>query len=254
MAITPNWLAATSGQPPQAGQVNQFLGSHAATLLYGGEEKSNITTDGGTTTNTNGTYLAQSFATFGVQTAIGYVFIPLASNTNLGSNLGTTTVGLYANSGGAPTGSPIVSTTVTTEYTNAVTGGVTTVYVTVPLPATGLTPSTTYWIVVAAAGGASFNYTWRRSAAVSGASTSTNGTTWTAQAYGFGYQVWDQTATGPLVSAWFENGGRYTVTNWNTNQTPKFYAEYTVGQTAAGYLQSYRTFSYGANGLLTGVS
>ena len=41
------------------------------------------------------------------------------------------------------------------------------------------TPSTTYWVVMKAAGDVSDYYTWLKSTLTSGASTSTNGTTWT---------------------------------------------------------------------------
>jgi hypothetical protein len=251
-AQTPTWSAATTGSTPQAGHINQLLGTHATTLLYTGTQTAAQTTAAGTATNSNSLYIAQSFATTGGQTQVGYVQLYLDSAVASGGNLGTITVSLYANSAGAPTGSPIVTTTATTEYVNAISGASTTTFVTYPLPAT-VSPSTTYWIVTAPAGNGSFFYTWKRSTQVSGASTSSNGTSWTAQAYGMVFKVFDQTAANPLVATWEDAGARWTWRSTNTSGQIAQYAEYTAGQTAAGYLQSFRTLSY-TNGLLTGVA
>jgi hypothetical protein len=246
---TPNWQAATSGSPAQAAHVNQFLGTHATTLLYAGVQRSAQTTAGTGSTSTNGTWLAQSFTTAVGQTAIGYVLIQLDPNTGLGSNLAPTTVSLYANSAGAPTGAALVSATVTAEY-----GFFGPINLFVPMPITGLTASTTYWIVATAAGNASFSYSWNRSNQTSGASTSANGTTWVAQTYGFLYQVFDQTASGLLQGTWEDAGARWT---WRSYATPSnritATTEYTAGQTTAGYLQSNRSYTY-TNNLLTGIS
>ena len=253
MTGIPAWEAATTGQPPLASQINQFLGPHPSNELYAAVQTAAQTTAGSTTTNTNGTYLAQSFTTAGGQTAIGYVIVPVTTTTTSGSSLATTTVGLFANSAGAPAGSALVSTTITAEYANLASGGTNTVKLIYPLPATGLTASTTYWIVVAAAGNVSNSYTWFQSNQVSGASTSPDGVTWTAQGYGFEYQVFDQTASGLLTAVVEDSGSRWTVSTYTATGEISTYGEYTAGQTASGYLQSYRTYSY-SNGLLTGVS
>lgn len=214
-------------------------------MLYTGVETSSQNTAGAGNTTTNGTYLAQSFNTAVGQTAIGYVAIELLSTTSLGANLSPTTVSIFANSAGAPSGSALISATVTAEYADF--GALNLV---VPTPVTGLTASTTYWIVVAAAGNATFNYFWNRSNQTSGASTSPNGTTWTAQAYGFLYQVWDQTAIGPRVATWEDGGVRWTWTGHDVNDKLQSYAEYTNGQTTAGYLQSGRTLQYSGTALV----
>lgn len=250
MAVTPTWQAATAGQAPLAGHVNEFLGTHTASILYAGVQTAAVITSGAISTNTNGTWLAQSFTTAAGQTAIGYVIIPLRTASTSGSTLAPTTLSLYANSGGAPAGSPLVSTTLTAEY--ATTGTLNT-FNTYPLPVSGLTASTTYWLVTPAAGGSSDHYNWYRSAAASTASTSANGTSWTAQAYGFRYQVFDQTPDGPVTCTWEDGGARWTVLGYNATQQPTSYAEYTAGQTAAGYLQSLRTLTY-SGPLLTGVA
>lgn len=253
MVTTPTWLAATAGQAQVAGQVNQFLGTHASTILYAATQTAAQTTAGATSTSTNGLYLAQSFTTAVGQTAIGYVIVPVTTTTTTGASLAPTTLSLYANSAGAPTGSALVTTTLTAEYANKASGGTATVKVIYPLPVTGLTASTTYWLVLAAAGNVSNSYTWYRSNQVGGASTSPNGTTWTAQAYGLEYQVFDQTASGLLTATRDDAGARWTATTYTATNLINTYAEYTSGQTAAGYLQSYRTNSY-SNGLLTGVA
>lgn len=253
MATTPIWLAATSGQQGNAGQVNQFLGTHASTILYAAVQTAAQTTAGSASTSTNGLYLAQSFTTAAGQTAIGYVTVPVTTTTTSGSSLATSTLSLYANSSGAPTGSALVSTTLTAEYAHSASGGTPTVSVLYPLPITGLTAATTYWLVLAAAGGVSNSYTWYRSNQTSGASTSTTGTSWTAQTYGFLYKVFDQTASGLQVATRDDSGARWTATTYTALNQISTYAEYTAGQTSAGYLQSFRTFSY-TSGLLTGVA
>lgn len=253
MATIAAWRAATSGQGAQAGHVNQFLGGHQAQILYTGTQTAAQSTAGSAATTTNGLYLAQSFTTAAGQTAIGYVIVPVTTATTSGSSLATTTLSLYANSGGSPTGSALVTTTVTAEYANLASGGVNTVKVLYPLPATALTPSATYWLVLAAAGNASNSYSWYRSNQASGASTSSNGTTWSAQTYGFEYQIFNQAVSGMPVATWEDSGARWTVTTYDTLQQLATYAEYTVGQTTTGYLQSRRSYTF-SNGLLTSAT
>jgi hypothetical protein len=245
---TPTWQAATTGQLPRAAHVTQLLGSHASQILYAGVQRAAQTTAGTGNTSTNGLYLAQSFTTASGQTAIGYVMIQLESNTSAGANLPPTTVGIYANSGGAPTGSALVSATLTAEYSNAAPANVT-----VPVPVTGLTASTTYWIVAAAAGSSTYSFSWNKSNQASGASTSANGSLWNAASYGFLFQVYDQTVTGQPACTWDDSGARWTWTGYTTQNQVSQYAEYTSGQTNSGYLQSFRTFTY-TSGLPTGVS
>lgn len=253
MVTTPAWLAATAGQPQVAGQVNQFLGTHASIVLYAAVQTAAQATAGGASTSTNGLYLAQQFTTAVGQTAVGYVLVPVTTTTPTGSSLATTTLSLYANSAGAPSGAALVSTTLTAEYANLASGGTATVPVIYPLSVTGLTASTTYWLVLAAAGNVSNSYTWYRSNQASGASTSPTGATWTAQTYGFKYQVFDQTASGLQVATREDAGARWTASSYTAAGLISTYAEYTAGQSAAGYLQSFRTFSY-SGGLLTGVA
>jgi hypothetical protein len=234
---TPAWLAATATQPGQSGQVNQFLGTHAASIIYTGATIASQTTTGSGNSNTNATWLAQSFATGVGVSAVGRVRLMLGftgSPTPL-------TVSLYANSAGAPTGSPLVSTFVPTNY---LTGGGSTV--SIPLPVS-VSASTTYWIVLPAVGDASDFYQWFKSNQTSGASTSTNGTSWTAQTYGFLYTTIDQTPTFPLVHTWEDSGARWTTVTSNANGTPSQLQELTTAQGTNQYMYSSRSFTYSSS-------
>lgn len=250
---TPTWQAATSGQPPKADHIRQFLGTHAIRNLYAATLRASQTTAGGTSTATNGTFLAQRFTTGASQTATGYIVIPLTTTVTSGTGLAATTVSLYTDNAGVPSSTILVSATVTAEYANLASGGTPTTGLIYPLPATGLASSTQYWIVVAPAGTGGAHFTWYQSNQVTGAFTSTNGTTWTGQTYGLLFKVYDQAAIAPLTATWEDGGARWTASTYAPTGQLATYAEYTAGQTAAGYLQSFRTASY-TSGQLTGVS
>lgn len=241
---TPNWLAATSGQATKAGQVNQFLGAHASTIVNTGVLKASQSTAGSGGVNSNSLYIAQSFTTAVGQTSIGQV-LPTLSIT--GSPTTPLSVSIYASSAGAPSGSPLVTTVMPQEFLSG-----TPTALPIPLPCT-VTASTTYWIVTAANGTVSNLFTWGKSNQTSGASTSANGTTWTAQAYGLLYQVYDQSPVLPVRCTWEDSGARWTLFGFNAaNRITSLY-EYTAGQTATGYLASVRSLAY-TSGVLTGVS
>ena len=242
---TPNWQAATSGQGPQSAQINQFLGTHSVTPIYTGNQVASATGGSGNA-NSNGLWLAQSFTTGGGETAHGYVTAQIFPNTGLSSNLGPAFVSIYSNVAGKP-GSPLITFTGPVEYVNA--APVDTAF----FGPIGVSPSTQYWIVLQAAGNASFNYTWSKSSAGSGAATSPDGVTWTTQAYGFRFVAYDLSAIGNPVGTWEDGGLRWTWQSFNTTGLPNQYAEYTAGQTTLGYAQSFRTFAYSVN-QVTGVS
>lgn len=254
MAVTSNtWLGATAGAGilPTAAQQQAFLGIHKAQLLYAGTQQAGQTTNGATSTSTNNLWLAQSFTTGGAQTAVGYVIVPVTTTSTSGSSLAATTLSLYASSAGAPTGAPLVSTTLTAEYANLASGGTATNRLIYPLPVTGLTTATTYWLVLHSTASTG-SYTWFRSNQVSGASTSTNGTTWSAQSYGLVFQVFDQAASGLLTAVWEDSGARWQALTYSTVGELASVGQYTVAQ-SAGYVQGYRAMSY-SNGLLSGVA
>jgi len=237
----PAWLGATSGQAAQAGQVNQFLGAHAITYLYQGAIQDSQTTAGsGNGSTAGGTYLAQKFTTGSSQTKLGYALANVLGGTT-GFPL---SMSVYASSGGAPTGSPLITVLAPSEY---IAFGPT--YLLFPLPLT-VTASTVYFLV--ATPPASGTYTWAKSNQASGTYTSTNGTLWTAQTYGLEYQIFDQSATGPLTATWEDAGSRWLWLGYNASNQVSKLSEYTVAQ-ASGYVTSNRALSYSGT-LLTGVA
>lgn len=242
MTAIPSWLGATASSAAQAGQVNQFLGAHTATFLYASVQKAAQTTAGSGAVNSNSLWIAQSFSTAVGQTQVGRVVLTLAETLPPAP----LTVSLYANSAGAPTGAALVSAAVPKEFLTGSPAALS-----IPLPAT-VTASTTYWIVTTAVGDASNFFSWSKSNQVSGASTSANGTAWTAQAYGLLYQVYDQTASGALTHTFEDTGARWTLFTYNASSQLTGLAEYTAAQ-ASGYIQSNKTLSY-SSGLLTGVA
>lgn len=248
MAVTSNtWLGATTGALPTAAQQAAFLGVHKTQMLYAGTLGSAQSIGGSGTTNSNSLYIAQSFTTAASQTTVGYVLLNMGALTGTGSLLAPLTVGLYANSAGAPTGSALVSVSAPAEYVFP--SPTLSVF---PLPVSGLSPSTTYWIVTQPVGTVTYNYEWSKSNQTSGTSTSTNGTTWTAQTYGSIYAVYDQTASGQLTAVWEDSGARWQAFYYGTTGEVSGLAQYTVAQ-SSGYQQGYRNLSY-SNGILSGVA
>jgi len=241
---TPSWLAATSGQPTQAGQVNQFLGTHNATIVFTGATQAQQTTAGSGSVSSLGTYIAQSFQTTGAQTTIGRVSLTL-------SKTGTPppiTLSIQANNSGAPSGTPLVTTLLPQDFL-----GTSSANFSIPIPITGLTPSTTYWIVLNAQGTSGNIFSWFKSNQTSGCSTSTNGTSWSAQTFGLLYQVVDNSAVIPFAHTWEDSGVRWTILGYNVSGQLVTVAEYNQGQTATGYLLSVRSLSY-TNGILSSVA
>jgi hypothetical protein len=241
VSVVPAWLGATAGSPAQAGQVNQFLGAHPATVLYAAVQQAAQNTAGSGAQNSNGTWIAQSFTTGAAQTALGRVVLTLADT----GSPAPLTVSLYANSGGNPTGAALVSTSVPKEF---LTGSA--AALSIPLPAT-VTALTTYWIVTTAVGSVGNLYSWSKSNQVTGCSTSSNGTSWTAQAFGLLYQVYDQTGSGNLTHTWEDSGARWTGLTYTSNQISGL-VEYTAAQ-ASGYIESNRALTY-SSGQLVGVA
>lgn len=246
MSTVPAWLAAAAAQPAQAGQINQFLGAHPAKLLYQATLTDSQTTAGSGSSLSNGQYIAQKFTTGSSQTAVGYAacFItPTAAHPTA-----TLQMSIYASSAGAPTGAPLITVTATIEYVVFAPQ-----YVVFPLPLSGLTSSTVYFLVIAPAGvDATHCYQWSKSNQASGTYLSANGTTWAAQTYGSLFKVYDQSTVQPLVATWEDSGARWTWMQYNASGQLTELSEYTAAQ-GGGYLQSNRVFSY-TNNVLTGIA
>ncbi len=240
---TPNWSGASVGSRPLAGQVNQFLGTHASTFVYTGAEKDNQSSAGSGAVDSNGLYIAQSF-TAGSSYTSGRVVLTLALT-------GTPTpwsLSIQSNSGTAPSGTLLAGpVSLPPGFVGASAAAVS-----IPLSA-ALTNGTKYWIVANAVGDAGDFFAWSKSNQSSGASTSTNGTSWTAQSYGLLFQVWDNTVVQPLVHTFEDSGARWTTLAFNAQGTPSELSEYTVSQAANDYVQSVRSFTY-TNGLPTSIT
>lgn len=245
---TPSWLAATAGRRTQAGLVTQLLGAHTSQWVYAGTLQTQQATGTAAYLSLASGYVSQFFTTGSSQTAIGRVALQIS--TVDGSPTTTTisplTVSLYAASSQLPVGSALASTTVTEPYIYGQP-----FWMSVPLLATGLASSAQYCLVVSGAGSSSAYYVWQKSNQASGAATSTDGATWTAQPYGLMYQVYDTTASGLIQSLVDDNGARITNFTWS-GSTITGISEYTVAQ-GGGTLVSTRTLTY-SNGLLVGVA
>lgn len=237
---TPAWLGATSGSAPQAAQVNQFIGTHAVTFVYTGTSFSSQTTAGSGTVQSNGLWIAQSFTTGASTTAVGRI-APTFAVTGVPAPM---TVQIQTNNAGAPSGTAVVTTVIPPGWGNA-----SATAQSIPLPATGLSPSTTYWLVTQPAGDVSDYFAFSKSNQVTGVSTSTNGSTWTAQAYGIEYTAYDQSVILPLRHTWEDSDARITEFFYNANGTVADLEEYTVAQGSGQFVYSYRTFNYSSNSL-----
>lgn len=253
MTGIPTYAAALAGQNGGAGAVNQFLVPHNATFIYASALlQSGQSTGTGNYTTTQGQYLSQTFTTGASQTTISEVWLQISTigGSAVTNSITPLTVGLYADSGGEPTGSPLASASLveTAVYASGF-------WVIIPMPISGLTASTTYHLVVSPAGTSTAYYVWQNNNQAGGGSISPDLVTWTDQTFGFMYRVYDQTASSnSLLQFVVEDGGlrwiEYTYTAQNLINT---ITEYTVDQTGTGSVSYTRTLSY-TNGLLTGVS
>lgn len=247
----PAYLAATAGYGANPGTVNQFLTSHNAQLIYSGNSlQASETTGSGLYLSTAGTYLAQEFVTGPAQTVIGNVHLQLSTvgGSPITATITALQVALYASAAGLPTGAPLASAALAEQYVYS--GGF---LLTVPLGASGLSPSTPYQIVLSPAGTSSAYYAWQCSNQPSGAATSPDGITWTSQSYGLMFEVFDLAGTaGPPLYVIEDSGARLTQLTYNAAGQLTQITETTVTQAGAS-LYSSRTLSY-SNGLLIGVS
>lgn len=230
--------------------MSQLIGAHQATFLYsGGKIVSQQTTGSGVFQGSQNNWSSQTIVTTSSQTAIGSVNLQLnavggSPTLNL---IPVITIGLYADGSGLPTGSAIVSTTVSNNYVYTAP-----FWVSIPLPATGLSPSTQYHIVINMVGSASHYYAWQQSNQNNGAATSPDGLVWTFQNFGMMYQVLDQTSTGNVTTIFEDNGARFITLTYNALNQVSSVSEFVTAQ-GGGYIQSSGTLAY-TNGVLTGVS
>lgn len=233
---TPNWIGATSGQLPLANQINQFLGTHAVTMVYKGVSLGSSTTLSGTATNSNGLWIAQAF-TPGAQTAQRWIFTLAVTGSPA-----PLTMSIQTDSAGAPSGTALSTTLIPNAFVAGSAG-----QVSVPTAPVTFAAATQYWAVFNAVGDVSNFYAVSRTTAASGVSTSTNGTSWTAQTYGMYYQRFDNSVTGTLLHTYEDSGVRWTSLGYSSNIINTL-DEYNVTQNS-GFFQSARTFTYSGTNL-----
>jgi hypothetical protein len=238
---TPAYLAATSGQQANAGQINQFLGTHSCQYIYTGTSFSSQTTVGSSSIFSYQVYAAQSFIPAANQT-LGRVTLYIAMD----ASPPPWTISIQTSSGAAPSGTVLASTVVPAEATSHTPG-----FVSIPLPCS-LTASTQYWIVSNLVGTSTNNFKWLTSNQASGASASPDGVTWTAQSYGLLYNCYSNSpVVQPLVHAYEDSGARWSTYTFNSVAQPTSIQEWTQGQTTTGYLYSSRTLSYSGGQLVS---
>jgi hypothetical protein len=239
---TPTWSAAAVDDPPLAGQLNQLLGAHQTAYLYDGTQLVADTAAPTGTLATNGQFIDQPFTMSG--SVIGRVEVEI-SKGGAGADV---TLGIYADSGGNPTGAALVQVTLPADFFPAAAG-----FVTVPLPVSGLTNGLTYHLVMSSGGDATDHGLWSHPGTVSGlaAKTATSlAGPWTAQTFTMDYKVFDQSASGNLRNTYEDAGARWTSLDNNAAGQPTILREYTGGQ---GTLRSVRTLTY-TSGQLASVA
>jgi len=249
----PTYKAAVAGLGGNAGMSNQFLMPHTGILVYDSAvAQAGQTTGTGVYTTTQDQYLSQQFITGATQTTIGSVQLQISTvgGSAITNNITPLTVGIYADSGGEPSGTSLGTATLveTSVYASGF-------WVVILLPVTGLTGNTPYHIVVSPAGTSTAYYVWQRNNQVAGASISADAVAWEDQAFGFMYKVYDQGAT--AGSKWEyvleDTATRWTQFTYDGSNDLTGITEYTVDQTGSGSVQYSRTLTY-TGGQLTGVN
>lgn len=249
MSTIPILQAAASGQQGNAGLVAQFLAAHNASFTYSGQALiSSQGTGVGVYQSTQSQWLSQTITTGVSQTAIGSVALQLATvgGSATSALIAPLTVGLYADLAGQPTGSALATATVSCQYVYSQP-----FWVSVPLSA-AVSSSATYHLVTNLVGTAGHYYVWQQSNQTQGAATAPDGVTWTNQTYGLMYEVFDQTASGQLLSISEDSGQVITTLTYTALGQIATVTQYAVTQ-SGGSITSSGTLSY-TNGLLTGVS
>lgn len=249
MSTVPTMLAAASGQPGNAGLVSQFLAAHTAAFIYSGARVvSSQATGSGVYQSTASQWLSQEIVTGSSQTVIGSIALQLSTvgGSPTSALIAPLTVGLYADSGGLPSGSALATATVSSQYVYSQP-----FWAVIPLTAT-VTASTTYHLITNLVGSASHYYAWQQSNQTTGVATAPDGVTWTQQPYGLMYEVLDQTASGQLLSISEDNGQLITTLTYNSVGQIATVSQYAATQTGSSITSS-GTLSY-TSGLLTGVS
>lgn len=219
---------------------------HALQACYDGTSLvANTAAATGNQTN-NALWLSQSFVLPSGNTETDRVELNLQNN-GTGAD---TVISLRADSSGSPATTDIVAITLPLEFLTT-----TARTVSVPLYATGLTASATYWIVVSGAGGAANNVRWN----TNGGAPSPGGGAFKTSTTGAG--SWSAVAsTGGIMQVYAGTAGGVRNTIYDALAAPPRWEEYTYSsgllQTLREYtlsVRSVRTLTY-VSGVLTGVS
>jgi len=216
---TPTWASAQVGTSAQAGQINMFLGSHQAQYIYtgtnqgvGGAAPTATFTDmksGGTPS------LAAKIVAYPA-TTVSYAWVWLKAT----GNAADVTAQWWTNSGSTPGaqfgGSP--SVTIPAEIVSSF-GGTGGFWVAFPMPITGLTATTTYWLVLSSPGSSTNFVSWAVDSAVTGRATNPNSPpsgAWTTQTANFSCVVWGtDVAPFNLNFIWEDSGAGWVGLTWD---------------------------------------
>lgn len=157
MSGVPVWTAATNGQPAQAAQINQFLGTHPCTFIYQGAinitngvsvatgyEAQSAARVGTVNTNTGAAaqWVAQPFTTGGSLSTSTRVIL-VWNSTGTGAD---TTIQIRTDSAGLP--SNVVVSSITVTFPAEFQGSSVMVSAALPLAANVLAVTTKYHIVI----------------------------------------------------------------------------------------------------------
>lgn len=235
---TPAWIGASPAQPQLAAQVDQFLGTHAATYVYTGVSLGSAAVGSGSVA-TNGLYVAQAFSPASNQSPGRFVLTMSVTGTPppLALSIQTT-------ASSSPSGTVLAAVWVPYTYFTG-----TAAALSFPMPCS-FTGGSTYWIVANAVGDASDFYSLSKSASATGVRTSANGTSWTAQSYGLAYNRFDQSPVLPLLHTWEDSGARWTTLAANSSNQPTSLDEYTAAQ-GGQYVYSSRSLTYSSGELVS---
>jgi hypothetical protein len=240
---TPAWNAVVVGSPFAAGNINQFLGTHDvnAYIYQGVSTLDGVSSGTGTVYTNSGSaaqYIDQPFTTAVGQTTLTRIDIYVGANVGDGAD---TTIGIYADSGGAPTGTALASYVLPKEFD--LNG-----WVSMPFGLTGLSASTLYHILIEGTTDTS-NYSGFADGTTINAAAQTSptgiGGTWTTLGKELAYNIC--AGTNGLLRNTIEDGGARWVGLDYTAEKLTTIREYN------GTFRSVRTLTY-TGGILTSVA
>ena len=239
---TPVWHAPVSGSAFSAGDVDQFHGTHPATLIYMGVAKVTgaVASSGLLNTNTGSAaqWIDQPFTTAAGQTTVGRVEL----NFTIAGSGADLTIDLQSDSGGNPSGTVLATLTFPLDFEP-----VANTTISLPLNITGLVAATKYHIVIHGTASTSNYCKFQRGTTVgSEAQTSANGTTWAGAGFSLLFTVWDGTAVGVLRHTFEDSGARWVGLDFAMGSAATAGPPTTIREIVGVGLRSLRTVTYSA--------